>query len=61
MLLVTGRADDSYPVRFLCGVEFVACVGARGAVVGFDPVNESVRANTAARSRITVKRNHGSR
>ena len=31
MLLVTRKADGSYPARFLCGVEFVACVGAQNA------------------------------
>ena len=31
MLLVTRRADGSYSARFLCGVQFVACVGAQNA------------------------------
>jgi protein-L-isoaspartate(D-aspartate) O-methyltransferase len=29
MLLITRREDGSYPARFLCGVQFVACVGAQ--------------------------------
>jgi protein-L-isoaspartate(D-aspartate) O-methyltransferase len=29
MLLVTRRADGTYPARFLCGVQFVSCVGAQ--------------------------------
>ena len=31
MLLVTRRADGTYPARFLCGVQFVACAGAQDA------------------------------
>jgi protein-L-isoaspartate(D-aspartate) O-methyltransferase len=31
MLLVTRRADGSYPARFLWGVQFVSCVGAQDA------------------------------
>jgi protein-L-isoaspartate(D-aspartate) O-methyltransferase len=31
MLLVTRRADGSYPARFLCGVQFVPCAGAQDA------------------------------
>ena len=31
MLLVTRRPDGSYPARFLCGVQFVSCVGAQDA------------------------------
>jgi protein-L-isoaspartate(D-aspartate) O-methyltransferase len=31
MLLVTRKADGSYPARFLWGVQFVACVGAQNA------------------------------
>ena len=31
MLLVTRRADGSYPARFLCGVQFVPCAGAQNA------------------------------
>lgn len=29
MLLVTRQAEQSYSARFLCGVQFVACVGAQ--------------------------------
>lgn len=29
MLLITRREDGSYSARFLCGVQFVACVGAQ--------------------------------
>lgn len=31
MLLVTRRADGTYPARFLCGVQFVPCAGAQDA------------------------------
>jgi protein-L-isoaspartate(D-aspartate) O-methyltransferase len=31
MLLVTKRADGTYPARFLCGVQFVSCAGAQDA------------------------------
>lgn len=29
MLLVTKRAEESYSAQFLCGVQFVACIGAQ--------------------------------
>ena len=31
MLLVTRKADGTYPARFLCGVQFVSCAGAQNA------------------------------
>jgi protein-L-isoaspartate(D-aspartate) O-methyltransferase len=31
MLLVTRNPDGSWPARFLCGVQFVACAGAQNA------------------------------
>jgi protein-L-isoaspartate(D-aspartate) O-methyltransferase len=31
MLLVTRRADGTYPAQFLCGVQFVPCTGAQNA------------------------------
>ena len=31
MLLVTSKADGTYPARLLCGVQFVSCVGAQNA------------------------------
>jgi protein-L-isoaspartate(D-aspartate) O-methyltransferase len=31
MLLVTRNGDGSFPARFLCGVQFVSCVGAQNA------------------------------
>ena len=31
MLLVTRRTDGPYPARFLCGVQFVPCIGAQNA------------------------------
>jgi protein-L-isoaspartate(D-aspartate) O-methyltransferase len=31
MLLVTRKADGTYPARFLCGVLFVSCAGAQDA------------------------------
>lgn len=43
MLLITRKSDGSYPARFLCGVQFVACSGAQDS--------RSARALNAAFSR----------